>query len=75
MKICEHEDSCMLIGIACDTCWRKQTVEVDCRKCKNCTGESCLIYGDDADKAVAACARDRFANYELMEEEKNDSIL
>ena len=39
-------------------------IEVDCRKCKNCTGDACLVYGNDAYKATALCARDCFEKYE-----------
>ena len=27
-------------------------IEVDCRKCINCTGEECIPFGKDADIAV-----------------------
>lgn len=40
-------------------------IEVDCRKCKNCTGQSCKIYGDDADEATRLCAEDGFRFYKI----------
>lgn len=43
-------------------------IEIDCRKCKNCTGNSCKIYGDNADVAVKECANDGFKNYKELEE-------
>lgn len=39
------------------------TIEIDCRKCKNCTGYSCKVYGNNADVAVKNCASDGFKNY------------
>lgn len=44
-------------------CVWMNTIEVDCRKCKNCTGTSCKKYGSNADKAVTHCAKDCFKNY------------
>ena len=44
------------------------TIEIDCRKCKNCTGNSCKIYGDNADVAVKECANDNFKNYKELKE-------
>ena len=41
----------------------KNRLEIDCRKCVNCTGIECKEYGNDANKAVAACAKDGFKNY------------
>ena len=38
-------------------------IEIDCRKCSNCTGAACVIYGNDPDKAVKDCAADGFKNY------------
>lgn len=38
-------------------------LEIDCRKCKNCTGEACTIYGPNAEEAVKSCAADGFKNY------------
>lgn len=38
-------------------------LEIDCRKCANCTGNECKEYGNDANKAVAACAKDGFKKY------------
>lgn len=43
---------------------KKETIEVDCRKCKNCTGISCKAYNtDNPDIAVKKCADDGFKNY------------
>lgn len=42
-------------------------IEVDCRKCVNCTGEECIPFGKDADIAVKKCADDGFANYVTYE--------
>lgn len=43
---------------------KKETIEVDCRKCKNCTGVSCKAYNTDIpDIAVKKCADDNFKNY------------
>lgn len=41
----------------------KAYIEIDCRRCGNCTGDECLKYGADADKAVALCAQEAFRNY------------
>lgn len=38
-------------------------LEIDCRKCDKCTGESCVCYGSDVKNAVKACANDGFKNY------------
>ena len=38
-------------------------IEIKCLDCKNCTGDSCKVYGSDADKAVKSCADDSFRNY------------
>lgn len=38
-------------------------IEIKCIDCKNCTGDSCKVYGSDADKAVKSCADDSFRNY------------
>lgn len=38
-------------------------VEVDCRKCENCTGHSCKQYGENADESVTRCENDGFKNY------------
>ena len=38
-------------------------LEIDCRKCKNCTGNSCKVYGNDANVAVENYASDNFKNY------------
>ncbi len=40
-----------------------KTIEINCLECGNCTGESCKVYGSDADKAVKRCADDSFKNY------------
>lgn len=43
---------------------KKGVVQVDCRKCVNCTGHSCKAYGtDNPDIAVNKCANDGFKNY------------
>ena len=47
-------------------------IEVDCRKCKNCTGYSCKIYGNDANKAVKDCANDCFLNYKKKGKKATD---
>lgn len=36
---------------------------VYCRLCKNCTGCSCKVYGDNPEIATSNCARDNFKNY------------
>ena len=36
---------------------------VDCRKCKNCTGVSCKVYGDNPELAFMECATTDFKNY------------
>lgn len=46
----------------------KGTIEVDCRKCINCTGEECIPYGKNADIAVKKCAEERFEAYVTVEE-------
>ena len=38
-------------------------IEIDCRTCENCTGNSCKPYGADADQAVKACAENFFRSY------------
>lgn len=38
-------------------------IEVDCRRCTNCTGESCRKYGNNPDIAAEHCANDNFKNY------------
>ena len=45
-------------------------IEVDCRKCVNCTGEECIPFGKDANVAVKKCADDSFKNYVTVEELK-----
>lgn len=51
----------------------KPYIEIDCRRCGNCTGDECLKYG--ADVAVALCAQEAFSNYvEKQHEEAPDSI-
>ena len=40
-------------------------IEIKCLDCKNCTGDSCKVYGSDADKAVKRCADDSFKNYKV----------
>ena len=41
--------------------------EIDCRKCNKCTGDGCICYGNDADKAVKACANDELKNYVIKQ--------
>ena len=41
----------------------KDYMNLDCRKCNKCTGQSCMCYGDDAVLAIEACAKDNFVNY------------
>ena len=43
-------------------------IEVDCRKCVNCTGDECIPFGKDADIAVKKCADDGFTNYVTYKE-------
>lgn len=43
-------------------------LEVDCRKCVNCTGKECIPFGKDANVAVKKCADDGFRNYVTIEE-------
>lgn len=43
-------------------------LEVDCRQCENCTGNSCICYGNDANVATDKCAKDNFKNYKIKEE-------
>lgn len=38
-------------------------VKIDCRKCMNCSGYSCRIYGEDPNIATEKCANDIFKNY------------
>lgn len=38
-------------------------IRVNCRRCRNCTGEECKLYGDDPVKAAKNCAHDGFVNY------------
>lgn len=38
-------------------------IEVDCRECINCTGDSCIPFGKDANIATKKCAADGFRNY------------
>lgn len=38
-------------------------IEIKCLECINCTGNSCRVYGPDANKAVKCCADDSFKNY------------
>lgn len=47
--------------------------EIDCRKCKNCTGESCKKYGKNADVAVKNCAKDGFQNFKKKSSYKNSN--
>ena len=43
-------------------------IEIDCRKCINCTGEECIPFGKDADIATKKCAEDNFRNYVTFDE-------
>ena len=43
-------------------------IEVDCRKCINCTGNECILFGKDADVATNKCAADNFKNYVTFRE-------
>lgn len=43
-------------------------LEVDCRKCVNCTGKECIPFGKDANVAVKKCADDGFRNYVTIDE-------
>ena len=43
-------------------------LEVDCRKCVNCTGKECISFGKDANVAIKKCADDGFRNYVTIEE-------
>ena len=39
-------------------------IEVDCKKCKNCNGNSCIGYKtENPNIAVKKCAKDNFKNY------------
>ena len=46
-------------------------IEVDCRKCVNCTGKECIPFGKDANVAVNKCADDGFKNYVAVKELQN----
>ena len=37
--------------------------EADCRKCANCTGHSCKLYGSNAYIASQLCIADGLRNY------------
>ena len=53
----------------------KAYIELDCRRCGNCSGDECLKYGADADAAVALCVQEAFSNYvEKQHEEAPGSI-
>ena len=43
-------------------------LEVDCRKCVNCTGKECIPFGKDPNEAVKKCADDGFRNYVTIDE-------
>lgn len=45
-------------------------IRVNCRRCKNFTGEECRLYGDDPLKAAKNCAHDAFEGY-TPKEKKN----
>lgn len=38
-------------------------IKIDCRKCKNCTGESCKVYGNNPNVATSKCAKNGFRDY------------
>lgn len=46
-------------------------IRVNCRRCKNFTGEECRLYGDDPMKAAKNCAHDAFEGYIPKEKKKN----
>lgn len=45
-------------------------IKVNCKRCRNCTGEECKLYGDDPVKAAQCCAHDRFTGYIPVERKK-----
>lgn len=47
-------------------------IKIECLKCKNCTGYSCILYGKDAVTAVQNCADDGFKNYSIKVGGVND---
>ncbi|MEG0409108.1 MAG: hypothetical protein RR623_09565 [Bacilli bacterium] len=38
---------------------------VYCNKCINCTGKSCIKYGDNSNDAIQLCVKDGFKNYKI----------
>lgn len=48
-------------------------IEVDCRRCTNCTGESCRKYGNNPDVATKHCANDNFKNYTMVAEQLKEN--
>lgn len=50
------------------------SVEVECRKCKNCDLENdrCRVFGSDPVKAVKACAKHDFRMYKPDKEKTGD---
>lgn len=48
------------------------TLEIDCRKCRNCDLKNgrCKLYGPDPAEAVARCAANGFQGYEQQEVQK-----
>lgn len=50
----------------------RKRLEVDCRKCENCTVKSCVIYGGNAEIAVSSCAKDGFKNYHMKSEGEHE---
>ncbi|MDY3109461.1 MAG: hypothetical protein SOW50_05030 [Lachnospiraceae bacterium] len=49
-----------------------KTIEINCLECRNCTGDSCKVYGSNADKAVKSCADDSFRNYKARMTREED---
>ena len=51
-------------------------IEIDCRKCVNCTGQECISFGKDPNVAVKKCADDGFKNYVTVEElQKCETVI
>lgn len=48
-------------------------LEIDCRKCENCTGNACKLYGENPNAAVSDCAKDEFENYRRKPERGAES--
>lgn len=49
-------------------------IQVDCRKCINCTGNECIPFGKDADVATKKCAEEEFKNYVTHEELEKSEV-